>query len=333
MPLFLFVKHSLIRSHKFVIPFFIILVLSFSCIYVEAEEIRAKAAVVIEGESGKILYGKNPHLRLPPASTTKIVTAMVVLDKIRLDRVVTISKNASNVQSVAPRLSAGERYSVRDLLYLSLMRSVNGAAVALAEAVAGDEERFVVMMNDKVNALGLKNTKFKNSTGLPGKDQYTTAYDLALLMRASLGYPEIVEIINTKIAEITNGGGRQFLIKNTNYLLWKDDEHIGGKTGYTRAAGHCLVSAEKKKDKILIAVVLGDRRRDDLWDNTFFLFSKAEEILHSNREPVIYFTNLKHKSVSLASIKNKELAKKNKKVVSKAKIKAKKKSKKTNNYI
>lgn len=331
MALVSFVRRWLTRYYS--IFFIALLIIPFSGIYVEADEIGAKAAVVIDGNSGKVLYGKNPYLRLPPASTTKLVTAMVVLDKIGMDRVVTISKNASNVQSVAPRLIAGERYTVRDLLYLSLMRSVNGAAVALAEAIAGDEKSFVVMMNDKVNALELQNTRFINSTGLPGKGQYTTAYELALLMRASLAYPEIVEIINTKVAEITNGNERQFLIKNTNYLLWKDDEHIGGKTGYTRAAGHCLVSAERNGDNILIAVLLGDDKRDDLWNNTFFLYSKAEEILRFKGEPIVYFTNFKNRPVSLTSIKKKALLKKNKKITSKTKMRVKKKSKKTDSTV
>lgn len=305
---------------------FLFVLFSATCLY--ANDIKSKAAVVIEGNSGKILYAKNPHLRLPPASTTKLVTAMVAIDRINLNTIVTISNRASNIQSVSPRLIAGERYSIKDLLYLSLMRSVNGAAVAIAEAVAGSEEAFVNIMNDKIHSMGLQNTKFINSSGLPGGEQYTTAYDLSIIMKESMNYPEIIEIINTRTKDISNGNGRQFFVKNTNYLLWKDDDHIGGKTGYTRAAGHCLVSASNKGDAILIAAILGEKDRNELWHDTYSLFSKAEDILRTNSEPVIYYSDIKNKPVVLATYKQKEVSANKKKANVKIKSKSKKKNKK-----
>jgi D-alanyl-D-alanine carboxypeptidase len=136
-----------------------------------ADVINARAAVVIDGSTGRILFGKNPNTRLQPASTTKLVTAMVVLDMIDPDEMVTISKFAAATPSVSPRLRAGEQLSVRDLLNLALIRSVNSAAVALAEAVSDTEEEFAGLMNNKVRALGAENTKFINASGLPGEGQ------------------------------------------------------------------------------------------------------------------------------------------------------------------
>lgn len=314
---------------NFITKTLLFLFVIFSATSLYANDIKSKAAVVIEGNSGKILYAKNPHLRLPPASTTKLVTAMVAIDRINLNTKVTISHKASNIQSVSPRLITGERYSIKDLLYLSLMRSVNGAAVAIAEAVAGSEEAFVNIMNDKIHSMGLQNTKFINSSGLPGGEQYTTAYDLSIIMKASMNYPEIIEIINTRTKDISNENGRQFFVKNTNYLLWKDDDHIGGKTGYTRAAGHCLVSASNKGDAILIAAILGEKDRNELWHDTYNLFSKAEDIFRMNLEPVIYYSDIKNKPIVLAAYKQKEISIKKKKANVKVKSKLKKKSKKT----
>lgn len=308
------------------INIFIFLFVVFFASNLYAEQFQSKAVVVLDSSSGNILYAKNPHLRLPPASTTKLLSAMVVIDKINLDEVVTISKRAANTQSVSPRLIAGESYTVRDLLYLSLMRSVNGAAVALAEAVAGSEEAFVLLMNQKTQMLGLQNTRFINSSGLPGQGQYITAYELALIMRTSINnYPTIREILNTKTKKIYNSKGRQLFVKNTNNLLWKDDYVIGGKTGYTRAAGHCFVCAVDKGDAILIVAILGETVRDELWDNSYALITKGHDILTMKSEPLIYFTDVSHRPVVLASYKKKEPVASQKK---KSAVKAKGKSKK-----
>lgn len=306
-----------------ILLFLFLLFLTFNNLY--AGEIQSKAVVVLDGSSGNILYAKNPHLRLPPASTTKLLSAMVVIDRINLDKEVIISKHAANTQSVAPRLKHGDRYTVRDLLYLSLMRSVNGASVALAEAVAGSEEAFVFLMNEKAFMLGLQNTRFINSSGLPGHGQYITAYDLALIMRASLNYPTIREILNTKTKDIYNAEGRQIFLKNTNNLLWKDDYIIGGKTGYTRAAGHCFVCAANKGDATLIVAILGESVREELWINSNALLSKGYDILTMKAEPVIYFSEVKHKPIVYASYKKKEILTSEKK---KSSVKAKSKTKK-----
>ncbi len=266
----------ILKSSHFV--FFIsLLALILSYGISSASEISARAAVLIDSLSGTVYYAKNPDLRLPPASTTKLITAMVALDKLDPEAVVTISKRAANTPSVKPHLTAGQKISVKDLLYLALMRSINGAAVALAETVSGSEKAFVSLMNKKVQSVGANNTKFINASGLPGKKQHTTARDLAELMKESLNYPLISEIINTRI-KMLDVDNKQVLLKNTNHLLWNDDNQIGGKTGYTRAAKHCVVSASRKGERTLIVALLGEPVRNYLWEDAKKLLDKGYEM-------------------------------------------------------
>jgi len=135
---------------------------------VSADDLHSRAAIVVEASTGRVLYGKNPNLRLPPASTTKLMTAMVTLDRLDVNDVVTISEKAANVSPIKAHFRAGEKVTVKTLLYAALLRSANDAAVALAEAVGGTEDKFAEMMNQKVLALGMSDTKFINATGLPG---------------------------------------------------------------------------------------------------------------------------------------------------------------------
>lgn len=245
-----------------------------------ATDVSATAALLVDGTEGTILYSKNPNIKLPPASTAKLVTAMVAIDNIDPDVVVTISKNAESVHSVEPKLRAGMRLSIRDLLYLALMRSVNGAAVAIAEAVAGSEGAFAAMMNQKVRQIGAMNTRFINASGLPGLNQYTTASDLVAIMMETLRYPFIEEIINTRVWLI-NLEGQSVLIKNTNNLLWMDDYQIGGKTGYTIKARHCFVGASNNGGRLFIVVLLGEQVRDKLWKDAKRLLEMG--LMHSRK--------------------------------------------------
>lgn len=268
-----------------------------------ADEVGARAAVVIDGATEKILFAKNPNWKLPPASTTKLVTAMVVIDNISPDAIITIGQTAADTPSVTPHLRAGERFKVRDILYLALMRSVNGAAVALAEATAGSEERFTALMNEKVSHLGAENTRFVNATGLPAPGQYITALDLAKVMKAALQYPLIKEIINTRTKDIHSTEGRRLFVKSTDQLLWEDDELLGGKTGYTRAARHCFVCAAQKGGNTLISAVLGESVRDDLWHDSQILLDRGYDVITQKTEPVIYFSGDEDRPVVLASYK------------------------------
>lgn len=266
-----------------------------------ADEISARSAIVIDGGSERILFAKNPNMKLPPASTTKLMTAMVVLDRLHPDSIVIISKTSANTPSVTPHLKAGERYTVRDLLHIALMRSVNSAAVALAEAVGGSEDAFAKIMNDKASSIGADDTKFINASGLPGAGQYITAYDLAKIMKESLKYPLIREIINTRTKPVYSVEGRRLFIKNTDQLLWNDDDLVGGKTGYTRAARHCFVGAANKGQHILITVVLGESERDNLWKITNALLAKGYDVLNNRADSMISIGNSHNASVVKAS--------------------------------
>jgi len=299
-----------------------------------AIEIEAPSAVVVDAHTGKILYGKNPHLKLAPASTTKLVTVMVVLENLSPEQKIKISDKAAKTQSVSPKLNAGEIYTVRDLVYLSLMRSVNSATVALAEAVSGSEKDFVKLMNEKVKKIGATDTRFVNASGLPGKGQYTTAYDLTKIMAHALSYPLIKEAIHTRVYLVRSEEGREHFIQNTNHLLWSEDNMIGGKTGYTRRAKHCFVSASVVGNRLIYTAVLGDANRDKLWQNTQQLIAKAETILSGKDEPIVYLTQEKpivkasYKSVKRVSEKQKIKSKK----TSKSKKLKQKRAKNAGNY-
>ena len=249
--------------------------------------VHARAAVIMDGQTHKLLYAKNPDLKLKPASTTKLVTAMVVLDKLAPDTLVTVSRRAAYTPSIAPHLRPGERMSVRDLLYFALMRSINGAAVALAEAVSGSESAFTVLMNQKAVSLGAKDTRYVNSTGLPARGQYITASDLALITDGALRYPLIRQIIHTREKDL-DVDGRHVFLRNTDELLWSDDNLIGGKTGYTRAAEHCLAFAASRDGCTLVGSLLGERQRGNLWFEGKRLLEKSYQIANGAAPPEIY---------------------------------------------
>jgi D-alanyl-D-alanine carboxypeptidase (penicillin-binding protein 5/6) len=223
-------------------------------------------------DSGAVLFAKFPNAKLAPASTVKLVTAMVAIDSLDPATRVKISRNAGSVRSIKPRLRPDEEMTVSDLLHLSLMKSINSAAVALAEATAGSEADFVVRMNRKAKDIGATNTLFANASGLPAKGtQYTTASDLALIMKAALCYPLIREILGKKEYLIRTAAGREILLENSNNLLWQQDNVIGGKTGYTGNARHCFVCAINTDRGPLFTAVLGARSRSSLWRSTLLL--------------------------------------------------------------
>jgi D-alanyl-D-alanine carboxypeptidase len=223
----------------------------------------------------KILYAKNPNSLLPPASTTKLMTAIVAIENKNLSEVVTISNNASHVPPSKAGFKEGDKVTIEGLLYAALLKSANDAAVALAEAVAGSEEAFVHLMNKKAIAIGAMNTKFINSTGHPGPSQHITALDLSRIMRYAIKYPKLKEIIGTPTAHVSTEKGETLFIKNTDKLLWSNEEVIGGKTGYTLRAKHCFVCAAEHKTKKIIVAVLGSPSRKNLWRETEKLIAKG----------------------------------------------------------
>lgn len=316
---------------------FFLLTLFFCASFSKAEEISdyyenvlSTSAVALDGVTGQILYAKNPNIKIPPASTVKLLTAMVVLDRLNLKQKVTISKNAEDTPSTPPHLNEGETYTVDDLLHLMLIKSSNQAAVALAEAVAGSEEAFAELMNAKAKMLGLKDSHFVTASGLPGSNQYTTAYELALLLYEALKYPHIKEIINLPVKVITSSQGRTIIVKNTNKLLFEDglkDEILGGKTGYTRLSKHCLVNVAKIKERLIITSLLGAPHRNALWEDTKKLLNFAELVFEKKTSPLIINTTV-NLSVP-AGLKPSSFYKSTKKINSQKKLWASPSKKKT----
>lgn len=271
-----------------------------------AFDIQSKAAVVIEASTGRVLYGKNPNLRLPPASTAKLMTAMVTLDRLDPNETVTISEKAAKASPIKANFREGEKVTVKTLLRAALIKSANDAAYALSEAVAGSEEGFVELMNQKAMALGMSDTRFVNSTGLPDEGQHITAYDLARMLRHALRYNFIREVLNTKTERITTESGRTILLRNSNKLLWEDESVIGGKTGYTRVAKHCFVCASEIDGESVIVAVLGSPSRELLWRESELLISKGFNILKGEEEPGIFFERVDYEgALKKASYKKK----------------------------
>lgn len=221
--------------------------------------------------SGAVLYAKYPDAKLAPASTVKLVTAMVVIDTLDPEQRVTISRNASRARSIQLKLHPGEELTVLDLLNLALIQSVNSAAVALAEATSGSEQKFAVLMNRKANKIGARNTLFANASGLPKGTQYTTASDLALILRAALKYPLIEEILGKRGCMVRTSAGREIIAQTSNNFFWQIDGVIGGKTGYTGDARHCFVCAVNTEKGPLFFAILGARSRSSLWKSARLL--------------------------------------------------------------
>lgn len=221
--------------------------------------IGARSAVLIDAASGTVLYGKNENMRRGMASTTKIMTALITLERIPTDTVVSVAPEACGIEGSSVYLTPGEQITVESLLYALMLQSANDAAEALAYAVAGSREAFVALMNEKALSLGLTDTHFENPHGLDGEHHYTTAYELALLAAHALKNDVFCEIVSTKRCEIplANGEATRLLI-NHNRLLREYDDIIGVKTGYTRACGRTLVSAAERDGVRLVCVTLDD---------------------------------------------------------------------------
>jgi D-alanyl-D-alanine carboxypeptidase len=216
--------------------------------------VAARSAVVIDEATGKTLFGRDEHQRLPMASTTKIMTALVAVERGQLDQMVTVDVDAADMpDSSVMGLRPGERLTLRDLLYGMLLPSGNDAAVAIARAVGGSEPAFVALMNRRAAELGLADTHFANPHGLDAPDHYTTAVDLAQIARVALRNPTIAQIVATK--EKTIRGRDTYNLKNTNRLLTRSDVE-GVKTGTTDLAGSCLVAAFRRNGHPVISVVL-----------------------------------------------------------------------------
>ncbi len=218
----------------------------------------AKAAVLIERSTGNILLAAQENLPLPMASTTKVMTALLALEKGNMDDVVTVGRNAYGVPGTSIYLSEGEKITLRDLLYGLLLASGNDAAVAIAEHIGGDVDTFCRMMTERAAELGCKQTVFINPHGLPVQGHQTTAYELALIAREAMNHSLFREIVSTRRASIPwEGRSYHRILNNKNRLLTDYAGATGIKTGYTKAAGRCLVFGAERDGLEVIGVVLG----------------------------------------------------------------------------
>ena len=217
---------------------------------------NSRACVVIDRNTNTILYGKNEKQQKKMASTTKIMTATIIIENRNLDETIEVSKKAAETGGSRLGLKTGDKITIRDLLYGLMLRSGNDAAVALAEYAGGSIEGFAKLMNKKSSELGLTNSHFETPHGLDSDEHYTTAYELALLSNYALNNTTFAQIVGTKEYTITiNGYPKQ--LSNTNELLGNLDGVYGIKTGFTNGANRCLVTACKRNDMDIICVVLG----------------------------------------------------------------------------
>ncbi|NLN65303.1 MAG: D-alanyl-D-alanine carboxypeptidase [Clostridiaceae bacterium] len=214
-------------------------------------EINARSAIVMDFDSGRVLYEKNAWIKRPMASTTKVMTAIVALENGNMDDIVTVSKKAASIHGSVIHLTAGEKLSFRELMYGLMMRSGNDAAIAIAEHVGGSVEGFVAMMNEKAKSIGALNTNFTTPHGLDEVGHHSTAYDMALITRYALQNPIINEIVKTTYAQV----GKRSMV-NTNEMLSGYAGADGVKTGYTGKAGRCLITSATREGRRYISVVL-----------------------------------------------------------------------------
>jgi serine-type D-Ala-D-Ala carboxypeptidase (penicillin-binding protein 5/6) len=240
-----------------------------------ANAITAPSVVLLEPGTQRILYARAPHRRQAAASTTKIVTALVALESISLDHWVKVRSETEGVEASKLYLKEGDELRVRDLLKAILMKSANDAAHALALEIAGSERGFAKRMTKKAKAIGAKNTRFINASGLPGKGQYSTAHDLALIMNEALESPVIVSILKQKSAVIRTRQGKRFFLKSHNKMLWQK-QNVIGKTGWTRVSKHCFLGLIQTGEREAIVSMLGSHR---LWSDVRVLANKFMRLI------------------------------------------------------
>ena len=248
--------------------------------------VSAEAAIVIESSTGRVIYNKNAHRRLPMASTTKIMTAICAIENTKPDTLITVNDAAVGIEGSSVYLAKNEKITIIDLVYAMMLNSGNDAATALAYEVSGSVESFADLMNKTAQSIGAKDTHFTNPSGLYEEDHYTTASDLALISAYALENPLFASIVSTREKTITNGEkDYPRKLRNHNRLLSSYDGCIGVKTGYTKKCGRCLVSSAFRDGVKLICVTLN--APNDWQDHTSLLdygFSRCKSIVIANQD-------------------------------------------------
>lgn len=248
-----------------ILKIFLCLIVLIPVCFVNANELatNASSVIVLEPTTGEVIYERNSHERRHPASMTKIMTMLLVMESvenniIKWDDIITVSENASSMGGSQILLETNEQMSVYDMFKGLAVASGNDAAVALAEKIAGTEEAFVSMMNDKAKQLGLEDTNFKNPHGLDDANHYSSAYDMAIMSKELLKYPKVLEFTSIYEDYLRKGTDRSFWLVNTNKLVRFYPGVDGLKTGYTEEAGFCISATAKKDGLRVITVVMGE---------------------------------------------------------------------------
>lgn len=251
---------------KKIMILFVMLFLVFP-IKINAEQLtlaeNAKSAVLLEVSTGEIIFTKNEHEKLHPASMTKMMSLLLIMESIEKgiinwEDMITVSENASGMGGSQILLETNEKMSVDDLVKGITIASGNDAVVALAEAIAGTEEQFVSMMNNKAKQLGLQNTNFKNCHGLDAANHYSSAYDMAIIAKELVAHEKILEYSSIYEMYLRENTDKKIWLVNTNKLVRFYDGVDGLKTGYTKEAGYCLTATAKRNGMRVIAVVMGE---------------------------------------------------------------------------
>lgn len=251
-------------------------------VYGQEFDVDAKSAILMDASTGKILYEKNIHDKLPPASVTKVMTMLLAMEaleekKISLEDKVLISERAAKMGGSQLFLEVNEEKTVEELLKGIAVASANDGSVAMAEHISGTEEMFVKLMNERAKELGMNDTQFMNTNGLPQEGHYTSAYDIAIMSKELLKYPKIHDWLNIWMSNIKVGlpNKKQTTIElvNTNKLIRTYPGANGIKTGYTAEAKYCLSASAVKNDLTLIAVILGSPTSD-------IRFAEAKKLLN-----------------------------------------------------
>ncbi len=270
----------------------------FSLCIVNAEEItpNAKSSILIEASTGKILYEKNSNEKFAPASMTKMMSLLLIMENIdngnlKMDEVIKVSKNASSMGGSQIFLKENEEMTVEDLLKGITIGSANDATVALAERIAGTEDAFVKLMNDKVKELNLKNTNFKNCTGLDEINHYSSAYDMSIIAKELVKHKTILEFSSIYETYLRKGTENEFWLVNTNKLVRFYNGVDGLKTGYTDEAGYCLTATINKDNMRVIAVVMGEPtsnvRNDEVSNLIDYGYNLYQREIYLTKEEVL----------------------------------------------
>ncbi len=283
---------------KFVV-FMLVIFMSFPA-FIKADNLtlapNSKSAIMLEVSTGEILFEKNSHERLHPASMTKMMSLLLIMESIekniiKLDDMVTVSSNASGMGGSQILLETNEQMSVDDLIKGVTIASGNDAVVALAERIAGTEEEFVNMMNNKVKELDLNDTNFKNSHGLDAANHYSSAYDMSIIAKELVKHEKILEYSRIYEMYLRENTDRKIWLVNTNKLVRFYNGVDGLKTGYTKEAGYCLTATAKKNDMRIITVVMGEpdssTRNSEVTGMLDYAFSQYEIEKLLSKESII----------------------------------------------